>query len=87
MALPCCDWCYTKYLTEEDTVKEEFLLEAFGPCATVTSIQPEPSAFSKQLIAQDHAVYVPLELVVVVGDVETKLCSCDCHKDGLNVMH
>lgn len=30
MAFACCDFCYQKYLSEDKTVDEEFILTNFG---------------------------------------------------------
>ncbi len=87
MPIPCCERCYVKYITEDDTIKEQFLQDAFGVDAKVVLSQPEPSPLTIAMRERGHEVTVPMTATVVVDNTETSLCMCDCHKDGCTVFH
>jgi hypothetical protein len=84
MVQACCD-SVGKYISEEGVLDTEKVRERFGLDAVIEVREDKESELAKWIFTRE-ARY-PSETFVIVGEVESKLCVCPCHRVGLMVMH
>lgn len=85
MAFACCDYCYQEYINADGTLQMDFIKFNFGESAQVVQ-EPRTDEFAL-LAAKMNGTPVGNDTFVIVGAVKQKLCMCECHKAGVNVMH
>lgn len=85
MCQPCCDNTYQKYITEDGTVAETFLQQNYGDNAKVVAVEDTTSELGKWIYSREQRY--PIYHHVEVGTAKRKICMCDCHKVGSNLMH
>jgi len=71
--MPCCDLCYVKYINRDGTINHALIAEER---AMRSLTRPDGIAERK-----------PDELPTVGPVGEEGICRCDCHREGVEVMH
>lgn len=78
--MPCCNYCYQKYIKEDGEISPAFIESAFGRGSTIDRRQ-EPNPFTRNNLPLLDRVYV------MKGKKEELLCTCPCHVEGINCIH
>lgn len=85
MAFACCDRCYEQYLSRDGEIIPENISKMFSVTARVVWRPVSDSFITEMCIKRGKAI--PDEPYVIDGDQETKLCTCECHRQGALVLH
>lgn len=86
MCVPCCNYSYINYITDDGDVKQEWLDKHYPKGSVKTYIQDSESPIAKRVWKLQG--YFPQHLKVV--DREGKIhdiCNCPCHREGSTIMH
>jgi hypothetical protein len=72
--MPCCHYCYTKYINEDGSIDYERFADA------VDQREMEQGNL-------DHVGVCVAELKEAHDAGAIYVCTCNCHKDGCPVLH
>jgi hypothetical protein len=85
MVQPCCDNTYVKYQSAPHVVDLPKVRALHGETATVET-RTEKDTDWAEWIFKRHGHY-PRDTWVFVNGTESRLCTCECHTHGSNIMH
>lgn len=90
--IACCDLCYAKYLDKDGSVLRQKLVDAIATRLVDESHQadigPLSSKHKRMLRATLQNAAVPhAEAIADKMIANKRLCMCDCHTVGSNIMH
>jgi hypothetical protein len=84
MVMPCCNHS-GKYIDKDGVVDRNKVQELYGVGAVI-EVREDTTSELAEFIKSREGRY-PSSTYVIVGQVETTLCTCPCHREGLMVMH
>lgn len=84
MVMTCCNNTYVKYQHAEHDFDMNRISEVFGD-GEVTTEHDSESDWSKTIFSITGTF--PRNSFILMSGKREKLCSCDCHTIGINVMH
>lgn len=80
MVMPCCKYCYKKYINKEGEIDKDFIESAFGKDSVIERTK-ESNMFTRDHLPLIDRVYV------VTEQAKVDLCTCPCHVEGVNCLH
>lgn len=80
MPIPCCEYCYEKYIKPDRSIEPKFIENVFGNDSTLEH-RKEPNSYTRDNLPLIDRVYV------VNGKKEKLLCTCECHVQGITCLH
>lgn len=84
MVMPCCNRS-GKYIDKDGVVDKDKVQELYGVDAVIEVREDTTSDLAKYIKSREDRY--PSSTYVIVGPVETILCTCPCHQEGMMVMH
>ena len=84
MVMPCCNHS-GKYIDKDGAVDKDKVQKIYGADALI-EVREDTTSELAQFIKTVKGRY-PSSTYVIVGPIETALCTCPCHRAGMMVMH